>query len=128
LLNAPVTFFIAAYFKRELVSAVDNSGPSLRHVVIDLLPVSSIDATGLMTVAEVPTELGARGISLNAAGRATEWRQWADKRGLGGRMVRFFLTLRQAVLSFQMRERREPDGEHHYGQSMARPVLAHRDR
>jgi MFS superfamily sulfate permease-like transporter len=95
--NGPITFFNAAYFKHEILSAVDGAGPGLRHLVVDLLPVTSIDATGLLTVSELAKELDERGISFNAAGRATEWRQWAAERGFDGGLVRFFPTLRQAV-------------------------------
>jgi high affinity sulfate transporter 1 len=95
--NAPIMFFNAPYFRRELMRAVDQSGPSLRHVVIDLLPASTIDATGILTILDLVTTLKGRGISLNAAGRATEWRLWANKRGVVDGRVRFFPTLRQAI-------------------------------
>ncbi len=96
--NAPITFFNAPYFKRELIRAVDEAGPNLRHVVIDLLPVASIDATGLLTVTELVPVLGARGVGLNAAGRATEWANWAKTRGFAApSRIRIFPTLRQAV-------------------------------
>lgn len=95
--NAPITFFNAPYFKRELLRTVGESGPELRHVVIDMLPVTSIDATGLLTVVELATALKIRGIGLHAAGRATEWRHWAEKRGIEGLRVGLFPTLRQAV-------------------------------
>ena len=96
--NAPITFFNAPYFKRELIRAVDEAGPDLRHVVIDLLPVSNIDATGLLTVSELVPVLGARGVGLNAAGRATEWANWARTRGFATpSRIRIFPTLRQAV-------------------------------
>jgi len=95
--NAPITFFNAPYFKREVLRAVDEAGSGLHHVVIDLLPVNSIDATGLMTIAELATTLNARGIGLNAAGRLTEWNIWAAERGFGGYGIGAFPTLRQAV-------------------------------
>lgn len=95
--NAPITFFNAPYFKRELMRAVDEAEPGLRHVVIDLLPVSDIDATGLLTVVEVISQLEARGISFSAAGRATEWRLWAERKGFDDQRIRYFPTLRQAV-------------------------------
>jgi len=95
--NAPVTFFNAPYFKRELMRAVGEAGPGLRHVVIDMLPVTSVDATGLMTLVELVSTFEASGISLNTAGRATEWRHWAEKRGFEGHRVRLFPTMRQAV-------------------------------
>ncbi len=95
--NAPITFFNAPYFKREVMKAADAAGPELRHVVLDLLPIPSIDATGLLTVLEVVEALAARGVDFNAAGRATEWRHWAEARGFDERRIRLFPTLRQAV-------------------------------
>jgi high affinity sulfate transporter 1 len=95
--NAPITFFNASYFKRELLRAVDEAPPGLRHVVVDLLPVTNIDATGLMTVIDLAAALEARGIALNAAGRLTEWDNWAAERGFGGRRIGAFPTLRRAV-------------------------------
>jgi high affinity sulfate transporter 1 len=101
--NAPITFFNAPHFKRELLRAVEEAEPGLRHVVIDLLPVTSIDATGLMTITELVDVLGSRGIGLNAAGRATEWSNWAADRGFSGRLVGTFPTLRQAVRKLSIR-------------------------
>ena len=95
--NAPIAFFNAPYFKRELLRAVDEAGSGLHHVVIDLLPVTSIDATGLMTITELATALNARGIGLNAAGRLTEWDIWAAERGFDRYGIGAFPTLRQAV-------------------------------
>ncbi len=95
--NAPITFFNAPYFKRELLRAVDEAGPDLRHVVIDLLPVTTIDATGLMTITDLVAALNARGIGLNAAGRLTEWDNWAAERGFADHGIGAFPTLRQAV-------------------------------
>ena len=54
-------------------------------MVIDLLPVTSIDATGLMTITELIAALQARGIGLNAAGRLTEWSNWGAERGFGAK-------------------------------------------
>lgn len=95
--NAPITFFNASYFKREVMKAADEAGPGLRHVVLDLLPIPSIDATGLLTLIEVVETLRLRGVDFNAAGRATEWRHWAQARGFDERRIRQFPTLRQAV-------------------------------
>jgi high affinity sulfate transporter 1 len=94
--NAPITFFNAPYFKRELTRAIDEE-TDLRHVVIDLLPVTNIDATGLITITDLSDALAERGISFYAAGRATEWKHWATARGLAGNRIRIFPTLRQAV-------------------------------
>jgi MFS superfamily sulfate permease-like transporter len=104
--NAPITFFNAPHFKRELLRAVEDAEPGLRNVVIDLLPVTSIDATGLMTITELVDVLGSRGIGLNTAGRATEWGNWAAERGFNGRLVGKFPTLRQAVRKLSTRPSR----------------------
>jgi high affinity sulfate transporter 1 len=95
--NGPITFFNAPYFKRELMQAIERGGAGLRHVVIDLLPVASIDATGLLMITDAASILEARGIELSAAGRATEWGNWAKSRGFSIQRVRIFPTLRQAV-------------------------------
>ena len=44
----------------ELLRAVDDAGPGLRHVII-VLPVTSIDATGLLTVTELGEALTREG-------------------------------------------------------------------
>lgn len=95
--NAPITFFNAPFFKREITKAAVDAGPDLRHVVLDMLPVSTIDATGLLTMLEVAGALSLRGVSFNAAGRATEWHQWAEAHGFDNRNIRLFPTLRSAV-------------------------------
>jgi len=82
---------------------VDEAGPNLRHVVLDLLPVTNIDATGLLTLTELVRVLESRGILLNAAGRATEWRNWARSRGFAGNRIRIFPTLRKAVRELSVR-------------------------
>ena len=105
--NAPITFFNAPHFKRELIRVVDAAGPNLRHVVIDLLPVTNIDATGLLTVTQLVQTLETRGIRLNAAGRATEWRNWARSRGFAGDRIQIFPTLRQAVRDLSVRRNKE---------------------
>jgi hypothetical protein len=79
------------------------AGPGLRHVVIDLLPVTSIDATGLMTMTDLLAVLEACGIGLNAAGRLTEWDNWAAERGFGSYRIGAFPTLRQAVRNLSTR-------------------------
>jgi MFS superfamily sulfate permease-like transporter len=78
--NAPIVFFNARYFKREALSAVSNNTSSVRWFIIDLIPVPLIDATGLLTIREVIQALQASGIQLVAAGRQTEWFEWAEKR------------------------------------------------
>jgi high affinity sulfate transporter 1 len=101
--NAPIVFFNAPHFKREVMAAVNAAGEGLRWVVIDLIPVTLIDATGLFTANEVANQLEARGIKFVAAGRKTEWQKWAETRQLNLRMERIpiFPTLRQALKAYE---------------------------
>ena len=51
--NGPLVFFNAPYFKRQVLKAADEAGPNLKWFVVDMLPVTMIDATGLYTAREV---------------------------------------------------------------------------
>lgn len=90
--NGPVVFFNAPHLKRTLLDAVDAAGPGTRWVVLDMIPIPLVDATGLFAFEETVRALRARGVRFAAAGRMTEWRDWGRKRGLGdleGRAVAF---------------------------------------
>jgi MFS superfamily sulfate permease-like transporter len=104
--NAPIVFFNASYFKRELLAAANAAGPGLKWFVVDMLPVTLVDATGLYTTLEVAAELDRRGTTLIAAGRQTEWHAWAKSRKLadGYRRTKMFPTLRAAVKAYRGRE------------------------
>jgi high affinity sulfate transporter 1 len=101
--NAPLVFFNAAYFKRELIAAAETAGPSLKWLVLDMLPITMIDATGLYTADEVAGTLRDQGIVLAAAGRQTEWRLWAEGRRLApeGPKIQIYPTLRRAVAAYE---------------------------
>jgi MFS superfamily sulfate permease-like transporter len=96
-------FFNAAYFKRELIAAAQTAGPSLKWLVLDMLPITMIDATGLYTAGEVAGTLREQGIVLAAAGRQTEWRLWAEGRRLApkGPKIQIYPTLRRAVAAYE---------------------------
>ncbi len=101
--NGPIVFFSAPHFKREVLAAATAAGPDLRWFVIDLLPVSQIDATGLFAIRDVLATLRARGIVVAAAGRDAEWADRASRRDLSGVLsgIRFFPTLRLAELAYR---------------------------
>jgi MFS superfamily sulfate permease-like transporter len=101
--NGPIVFFSAPHFKREVLAAAAAAGPDLRWFVLDLLPVSQIDATGLFAIRDVFATLRARGIVVAAAGRDAEWADRASRRDLSGVLVgiRFFPTLRLAELAYR---------------------------
>jgi MFS superfamily sulfate permease-like transporter len=100
--NAPIVFFNAPYFKRELLAAVRAAGPVLRWVVLDMLPITMIDATGLQVIQEIAEALDERGALLVAAGRQTEWRLWAETRRfeVPFHRTKTYPTLRAAIKTF----------------------------
>jgi high affinity sulfate transporter 1 len=99
--NGPIVFFSAPHFKREVLAAVAAAGSDLRWFVIDLLPVSQVDATGLFAIRDASATLRARGIVVAAAGRDAEWADRASRRDLSGVLtgIRFYPTLRLAELA-----------------------------
>ena len=108
--NGPVVFFSAPHFKREVLAAAAAAGPELRWFVIDLLPVSQIDATGLFAIRDAFATLRARGIVVAAAGRDAEWADRASRRDLSGVLtgIRFFPTLRLAESAYREETRPSP--------------------
>lgn len=97
--NAPIVFFNASYFKRELLIAAGSTSPPLKWIILDLLPITMIDATGLETAMVLADELQERGVALVAAGRSTEWRLWTEARHISDkeRKVRVYPTLNSAI-------------------------------
>src|SRR5262245_48533370 len=96
-------FFNAAYFRRAVIAAADSAGSSLRWLVIDLLPVTIIDATGLYTIDDIADTLHERGVVLVAAGWQTEWRISAESRNRSSeqRKVVIYSTLQEAVREYR---------------------------
>jgi len=101
--NAPIVFFNAAQFKR---AAEEAAGPGTRWLVLDMLPVTMVDATGLLTAIDLIGALRARGVTLALAGRATQWQNWARSRGvtLDGAGVLTFPSLEEAVRAYHAAE------------------------
>ncbi len=104
--NAPIVFFNAPYFKREVLAAAVAAGPTLKWLVLDMIPITMIDATGLYTAEEVADTLHERGVVLAAAGRKTQWNLWADSRGrtLQERKIPIYATLSDGIEAFQSKD------------------------
>jgi MFS superfamily sulfate permease-like transporter len=102
--NAHIVFFNAPFFKRSVLEAADAAGPDVKWFVMDLIPVTMIDVTGIQAAAEVIEMLRERGITFIAAGRQTEWRRWAENRRMEVRYMSF-PTLRSAVKAFARENR-----------------------
>jgi len=101
--NAPIVFFNAPFFKRGVIAAADAAGPSLKWIVLDMLPITLVDATGLYTVEEIADTLRERGVVLAAAGRKTESRLWAESRHRApkNRKILIYPTLGEAISAYQ---------------------------
>jgi high affinity sulfate transporter 1 len=101
--GGPITFFNAAYFKERALGAARATGPALRWFVLDAIPITSVDVTGLDALDELRRELAECGTTLVVAGRRTEFLTWLRQIGLhraeDDRFV--FPTLRQAVRAFR---------------------------
>jgi high affinity sulfate transporter 1 len=100
--NGPIVFFNAGHFRHQLMAAVGPDGGSVATVILDLLPVTGVDVTGLFVLKEVRDALAARGIALVAAGRRTEWQQWLAAHGFPQDAIALYPTLRQAVKAFRV--------------------------
>src|SRR5262249_50462332 len=76
--NGPIVFFNASHFKRSALAAAEIAGHELRWFVLDMLPVTMVDATGLETLRDAFDTLRARGVVVATAGRKAEWLGWAS--------------------------------------------------
>ncbi len=80
--NGPVVFFNADYFRREALAAASREGDQLRWFVVDMLPITQSDVTGIDAVIELEAELTRRGAQLAIAGRRAETKLRLEERGL----------------------------------------------
>jgi MFS superfamily sulfate permease-like transporter len=106
--HGPLTFFNSDYFRQRALAVADAAGPGLQWLVIDAIPISQIDITGLYALRDLRERLEARGTTLILAGRKTELIIWLREAGLYRPEHEhwMFPTLRQALKAFQ-REARE---------------------
>jgi high affinity sulfate transporter 1 len=101
--NGPLTFFNADYFKTRALAAADAAGPGIRWFVIDSIPISQIDITGLYAFRDLRETFNSRGISLLLAGRRTEFLNWLREADLyrPEHETSIYPTLRQALKAYQ---------------------------
>jgi high affinity sulfate transporter 1 len=105
--DGPLTFFNADYFKQRALAVADAAGPELRWFVIDAIPMSQIDITGLYALRDLRERLEARGTALILAGRKTEFLSRMRQAGLYRPEHEdwTFPTLRQALKAYQHERR-----------------------
>jgi MFS superfamily sulfate permease-like transporter len=64
------------------LAAADAAGEDVRWFVIDAIPISDIDMSGLYALRDLNVELEGRGTTLILAGRRTEFLIWLREIGL----------------------------------------------
>jgi high affinity sulfate transporter 1 len=102
--NGPLLFFNAPYFKQSVLAAANAAGPGLRWFVIDALPITMVDATGVYALRDVDREFAARNVVFGIAGRKGEVLEMRRERGIPSEdqmKARLFPTLRQALKAFR---------------------------
>jgi len=101
--GSAITFFNCDYFKRRALAAADAAGSGLRWFVVDAIPITHIDVTGLQVIRDLRQTMDRRGVRLVVAGRKTEYLNWLKGIGSYDPQVEqlFFPTLRQAFRAFQ---------------------------
>lgn len=92
--NGPLVFFNSGYFKREALAAANQQGDDLRWFVLDMIPLTQLDITGIDALLDLQAELASRGVELVAAGRRSESSQ-------GVSPVRHYPTLRKAQQAYR---------------------------
>jgi len=95
--NGPLVFFNTGHFRKAVLAAVDARGAGVARVVLDLIPITKVDVSGILALQELRDVLASRGILLEGAGRRTEWLRWAEKHGFGDEAPMIYPTLRRAV-------------------------------
>jgi high affinity sulfate transporter 1 len=105
--DGPITFFNSAYFKQRTLRAADAAGPELKWFVLDMIPVSQFDVTGLYAVRDLRLALEARDVKLVFAGRKAEIIQWSRQTGLYSEELeeRTFPTMRQGLKAYRLQTR-----------------------
>jgi len=101
--NAPLVFFNAPYFKQQAQAAIAAAGPDLKWFVLDALPLTQVDVTGIYELEDLEQTLRERGAELVMAGRLTETDDWRKARKFsdGDFAIRHFPTLRKAVQGYR---------------------------
>lgn len=115
--DAPIVFFNAPFFKQKIFAAVDAQPSGTKWLVMDMIPVTMIDATGMYAVQEVVEALRARGTQFVAAGRLTEWQLWFKHRkfDISALQIRRFPTIESAIRAFRKEISSSPDSVHELG-------------
>lgn len=101
----PLVFFNAGHFRAEVHRAIARQPAPVQRVVLDLIPMTALDITGIDTLERIDSELAAQNITLTLAGRQIEFEQWLINTGHPDESLRqrAYPTMRQAIREWQGR-------------------------
>jgi len=102
----PLVFFNANHFRSEVQHAIARQSAPVESVVIDLIPMTHLDITGIDTLERLDRELAARQITLSLAGRQIEFERWLENTGHPDESLRqrAYPTMRQAIRQWHGRD------------------------
>ncbi len=100
--DGPLVFFNAPHFKHQVLTILGRAD-DVRWVVLDMLPVSRIDITGLTVLFELSRNLQARGMQLVLAGRVDNLSAQMQRRGISfeSEHIRVCPTLNTALREYK---------------------------
>jgi high affinity sulfate transporter 1 len=101
--DGPLVFFNAPHFKQQVLSTVSHA-EGIHWLMLDMLPVTRIDITGLTVLFELNRSLRALGIQLALAGRIENLSEQMQRRGISfeSEQITVYPTLNTAVREYRL--------------------------
>ena len=102
----PLVFFNAGHFRTEVQRAIARQRVPVERVVLDLIPVTGLDITGIDTLERIDRELAAQNITLTLSGRQVEFERWlvSTEHADDSLRRRAYPTMRQAIRQWKGRQ------------------------
>ena len=81
--NSPLTYFNIAYFKRKIISHIDESNEPINYVIVDAIPCFIYkDVSVLIGIDELVKSLKVRNVVLILSGRRRTLKNWFKQMNL----------------------------------------------
>lgn len=108
--NSPLTYFNIAYFKRRIISYIDEAQEPINYVVVDAIPCFTYkDVSVLLGIDELVKSLKVRNVTLILSGRRKTLKNWFKQMNikLDEQYIEFAYDLYFAVRLIQSKEHME---------------------
>ncbi|OCG19249.1 sulfate permease [Gilliamella sp. App6-5] len=105
--NSPLTYFNIAYFKRRIISYIDEAQESINYVIVDAIPCFTYkDVSVLSGIDELVKSLKVRNVTLILSGRRKTIKNWFKQMNikLDDKYIDFAYDLYFAVKLVQSKE------------------------